>query len=429
MSVSTVLTRPGRRCGPPTAAAIVAPCPRTEYARALSRRDILAVAVTTPHNPPHPCPTTDTADYGHTIVHSGALGRTTRRLRGLGVHAVLAGSPRGIVLAERLAAELHLPADPATVLRRCDRGEQARALAQADIDVPCTWRTEELTTALAWWRISTLPAVLLMPAAVAVPAAPVLCRSSGEIATAWRQMRRTAHLHSGTGHLILRHHLPGRRYTVHSLTRPAPAPGKEPVHTVTDVWAHAHTADGILARVDLLPRHGMLARALALYTLRVLEVLGMRAGPARCHLIYEPERGPLLLSASAAAGTSPADRALRTATGIDRLGGALDTVLTPEATSTVHRSARWHVVRVRLNARRGVRVDPGRLAALRALPTVVHCTDLLPPGVPAQQTTSTRSAVGEVVLSHPRTQAIEADYQYIRRLDDSGGLYRAGGPR
>ncbi|WP_405542665.1 hypothetical protein OG478_13430 [Streptomyces phaeochromogenes] len=425
MSAFTVLARPGRHLGLPEAAAIVAPCPHADYARVLARRNTVAVAVTTPDNPTSLFPSADTTGYGHTVVHGGGLGLTGRRLRSLGVRAVLAGSPRGIALAERLADALDLPADPATVLRRCDRGEQARVLAQAQVNVPCTWRTDQLTTALAWWRICTLPAVLLLPAAVGVPAAPVLCRSSGEIAAAWRQMRRTAHIHGGTGHLVLREHLSGRRYSVHSLTRPTPASGGEPVHTVTDVWAHSHTSAGILDRVDLLPRHGMLARALSRYTLRVLDILGMRAGPSRCHLLYEPERGPLLLSAAAAADTSPADQALQAATGIDRLGDALGTVL-PPARGAVRPSAARHVVRVRLHASRRGTINPAGVAALRALPTVVH--DTLMPGAPVEPTTSSRSAVGEVVLSHQSGQAIETDYQHIRRLEATG-LYIPGGSR
>ncbi|MFE9687628.1 hypothetical protein [Streptomyces sp. NPDC006285] len=418
MSVSPAPPRPGRRRGLPAAAAIVDPCPQAGYARALARRNILAVAVTTPRRPSAAGGTTA---YRHTVVHSGGLGCTTRRLRSLGVRAVLAGSPRGIPLTERLAAELGLPADPATVLRRCDRGEQARLLARHQVGVPCTWRTDELTSALAWWRICARPAVLLLPAAVGVPAAPVLCRSSSEISTAWRQMRRTAHLHGGTSHLVLREHLSGRRYTVHSLTRRAPAPDEQPLHTVTDVWAHTHTADGVLVRVDLLPRHGMLTRALALHTLRVLDLLGVRAGPARCHLIYEPGRGPLLLSAATAADTSPADQALQDATGIDRLGGALDTVLPPTlAPPTGQGPARRHVVRVRLAAHRGACLAPEQLATVRALPTVVHLTDAPPPDMPVHQTTSVWSPVREIVLSHAHAQAIEADYQYIRRLEASG---------
>ncbi|MGW0572963.1 hypothetical protein [Streptomyces tauricus] len=425
MSVSTVFARPGRHRGLSAAVAIVDPCPSADYVQALDRRDTTAIAVTTPDSPHL---TVDTTSYRHTVVHSAGLARTSRRLRSLGARAILAGSPRGIPLAERLGAALDLPADPATALRRCDRGEQARVLAQAQVGVPLTWRTEELTTALAWWRICARPAVLLLPAAVGVPAAPVLCRSSGEIAAAWPVMRRTAHIHSGSGHLILREHLPGRRYTVHSLTRPAPAVGQDPVHTVTDVWAHSHTAAGVLARVDLLPRHGMLARALALYAVRVLELLDVRVGPARCHLIYEPERGPLLLSAATVAEASPADQALQNATGIDRLGDAVDTLLAPSAAPAVHLPARQYVVRVRLNARRSGTLERNRLAALRALPTVVHFPDTLTPGAPVEQTTSTQSAVGDVVLSHARWQAVEADYQHIRRLENSG-LYIPGSSR
>ncbi|WP_413754801.1 hypothetical protein [Streptomyces sp. MMBL 11-3] len=429
MSVSTAPACPGLRRALPAAAAIVDPCPQADYARALARRNTCGIAVTTSRHPPAP---NDTASYRHTVVHGGSLGRTARRLRGLRVRAVLAGSARGIPLAERLAAELALPADPATVLRRCDRGEQARVLARANVNVPCTWRTDELTSALAWWRICARPPVLLLPAAVGVPAVPVLCRSSDEIATAWRPMRRTAHLHAGTSHLVLREHLPGRRYTVHSLTHRAPAPGTQPLHTVTDVWAHTHTSDGLLDRVDLLPRHGMLARTLALYTLRVLDVLGVRAGGARCRLLYVPDRGPLLLSAAAAAAPSPADQALKDATGIDRLGDALDTLLPPLAPgpgpAAVPGETRRHVVRVRLHARYGTHLEPARLATLHTLPTVVRLTDSLTPTAPVQPTASGRCPVGEVVLSHPSAPAIEADYQHIRHLEASG-LYTAGGPR
>ncbi|WP_221354689.1 hypothetical protein [Streptomyces beigongshangae] len=429
MSVSTAPLHPGRRRALPAAAAIVAPCPSADYARALARRGTLAVAVTTSDSLSRGHCSPGTPGYGHTVVHDGGLARTSRRLRSLGVRAVLAGSPRGAALAERLADALALPADPATALRRCDRGEQARVLAQAKTGVPCTWRTQELTTALAWWRICAHPAILLLPAAVGAPAAPVLCRSSREIAVAWPQMRRTAHRYSGSTHLILREHLPGRRYTTHSLTRPAPA-GGEATHTITDVWAHSHTDDTILARIDLLPRQGMLARALALYTQRVLQILGVRAGPACCHLIYEPGRGPLLLSMAAAAATSPADQVLQAATGINRLGHALDTVLPPPAAppTAEQPSAFRHIVRVRLNAPHRGYLDERHLAALRALPTVAHCTNSLIPGAPVEQTTSARSAAGEVVLSHPRAQAIEADYQHIRRLERSG-LYGADGSR
>lgn len=50
------------------------------------------------------------------------------------------------------------------------------------------------------------------------------------------------------------------------------------------------------------------------------------------------------------------------------------------------------------------------------------------PGAPVEPTTSSRSAVGEVVLSHQSGQAIETDYQHIRRLEATG-LYIPGGSR
>ncbi|GGY07621.1 hypothetical protein GCM10010358_70960 [Streptomyces minutiscleroticus] len=391
--------------------------PGTDYAPALAARGHTPVAVATepaPAKGAHPAGTRAQA-----VTHRGSLRRTAARLRDLRVDGVLAGSTRGIVLAEQVASRLGLPADPATVGQRSDRGIQHRALQVAGIPAPAGCRTDRLAEATAWWRACKPAAAVLLPTAVGAPAAPVVCQTSIDIAHAWPAVRRAAHLHSGSADVVVSEYLPGRRYTVHSTTRPA-AGGRAADHRVTDLWADSYTWDGILARSELLPRHGLLARTLALYALQVLDVLGVQAGPMVCRLAFAPGRGPLLLSAAPVLVSTPADAALYAATGTDRLTSAVTSLLpeAPDPLRAMHRGQR--VVRVHLHAAADSVLAPVLWGTLTQLPTVVATSPHLRAGAQARQTASSRTTAGEVVLSHRQMQAVDSDYQTIRLLEATG---------
>ncbi|MGY4929329.1 hypothetical protein [Streptomyces sp. 900105755] len=277
------------------AAAVVAPyegggpCPRV-----FARHGWRTVAVLPEHRlrPPAYRNAAPPAGYGGTVVHRG-LRQTVKALRALEVSAVVAGGTGGIELAERIAWQLGLPGpDPTSSSLRYDRGAQAARLARLGIPAPRGIRTACPAEAAAWARSYPGAGYLLAPAAAGTPVDEVECADVGRLDTAWPALWHAAARHSGSPHLVLTE-LPGRRrYTVGTVTRPGP--DGRPEHVVT----------GLRADPPAGPRapSGPAAQALARYTVRVLDALGVVRGPATVRLAYDDTagRGPLLVCALAA---------------------------------------------------------------------------------------------------------------------------------
>ncbi|MEU0942337.1 hypothetical protein ABZ379_05995 [Streptomyces canus] len=411
--ITTVLHPALARAAASTATvAVVAPRDVLPYAQAFARRGWRTVAVDlASHLRPLALPGTGrTAGRTDRVEHTGSLRRTVKKLRPLGVSAAIAASPEGIELADRLAWQLELPGpDPITSLLRRDRGAQAKALTQAGIAAPRGVRTTSLAYALEWARFCAPPRFLLAPAAAGIDLAPVSCADDLQISSAWPEMRRAAARHSRDAHLVLTEELTGPRYMVNTSTHPGPNGAAH--HDVTDIWAEVHTPEGLLDRRDLLDRQPLLARVLTMYMRRVLDALGVVSGPVSSQIVYTVDRGPVLLSALAVPGISLADGALRSCTGFDRLSAALDAVTAAQPARFTPAPAGRHIVRVRLHSHGSDGIELRLLRSVRQLPTVVAVSP----------------SSSEVVLSHARSQAVEADYQAIRALERDR-LHRAGCP-
>ncbi|MER5572410.1 hypothetical protein [Streptomyces massasporeus] len=406
-------------------AAIVAPYSGSEYAEAFARKGWKTVAVHLDARL-RPSALADAricGPYADTVEHRGSLRQTVKALRKLGVTAVVAGSAAGIALADRIASMLDLPGgDPETSQLRCDRGAQAAALATAGVPALNSVRTTSLSEALKWAELFPLSRYVLAPAAAGVPVEPVSCTHELQVSAAWPAMRRAAARYSGDAHLVLTEDLPGRQYLVHSVTRPGHE--GQPDHLITDIWAETRSADGRLDRTDLLDRHPLLTRALSVYTLRVLDALGVVRGPVMSRIVYGATRGPLLISALAAPGLSLADEALRAATGRERVADVVDAWVSPSPAELVPAPTGRRVVRVHLQPTDGGEgIDPWLGRILRQLPTVVAVSAGLQP----HTAVSTPLAGAEVVLSSDEPEAVEADYRVIRALEREG-LYRGGRP-
>ncbi|EFL29504.1 predicted protein [Streptomyces viridochromogenes DSM 40736] len=392
--------------------AVVAPDNECRYAAALVCQGWQPVAVDLAPRlrPPAASTTPDAPGYAHRLEHTGSLKHTVKSLRELEVSAVVAGSAAGIPLAERVARTLRLTgADPDASLLRHDRGAQAATLEQTGLPALRSVRTTSLAEALTWAENHRLPAYMLAPAAAGVPVEPVVCEHEVQISATWPSMRREAAHHSGDEHLVVAEYLSGRRYLVNSVTRVVDGQAD---HVVTDVWAETRASSGRLARTDLLSRHQLLTRALHMYVLRVLDALGVVCGPVTSRIAYAADRGPVLLSAVALPDTSPADRALREATGHDRLAAALDVVIPPAPGQLISAPTGHRVTRVHLHPRLSGRIDPWTARILRGLPTVAAVSPDLQATAPAAPPART-----EVVLSSSEPDAIEGDYRIIRALE------------
>lgn len=394
----------------PAAVAVIAPPSDTGHADALARRGRDAIAVTLGSTAQGDTLTGEA--YTAVIAYGGDLRRTIKKLRAARVEAVVAASPAGVELAERIAWQLRLPGSgmPNSAPLRTDRGVQAETLARAGIAAPRTLRTDSLAEALAWADRHPASTYQLAPAGIGGTARPVVCPTQQSIAAVWPQLQRVALRRSGKAALVLQERVEGRQYVVDTRTRFGP---DGPQHAVTGIWAHAHAPTGLLDRIDLLHRRDLLARRLSLYVHGALDTLGVTSGSMSCHVAFEPDRGPVLLSAGVATNRSRSDEAIWAITGHDPIDAALDGAL---YTSLRRDSARNCVARIYVNTPSGDGPGAAVLQAISELPTAVDLDR--DPNSFAFRTVPLPAdgKVCEIVLAHGLPEVIERDYQRIRTL-------------
>ncbi|MFD7663564.1 hypothetical protein [Streptomyces sp. NPDC059788] len=427
------------RPAPYGVAAIVAPYGPEggdAYAAEFTRHGWACVPVV---HPPHSLPLlhADTAvsdAFPRAVTHAGpGLRRTLKKLRARhDVKAVLAAHPLGLPLADHLARGLGLPGcDPASAQRRHCRGAQMDALPQTGLAAPQGIRATTLAAAQRWAAFVQTPAYVLAPADTAVHGAARVCRSPAEIRAAWHVLRRAARRHTGEEHLVLQAHQPGPQYIVHSVSSPRPC-GSATDHTVTDIWSEIQTGPQLTDRVELMATSSPFHRVLSAYTRRVLDCLGVRTGPARSRIAFVPGRGPVLLAARAWATSTPADTAVREATGHDLLRSAVHAAIGDAARpGTAGRAVlrrpddQRHIALVRLIAPAAGRIDGPSLDTLTALPSVARIVGPLEAGAPVVRTVDRRTSPGEVLLVAPTQRALAEGYRAVRAVE-AAGLYQGG---
>ncbi|MFJ6437841.1 glutathione synthetase [Streptomyces sp. NPDC091416] len=392
------------------AAAIIAPSDAGDlYVPALERHGWNCVAVAVPGTRRMD----GAGGYLRNLNHRGNLRRTAAHLSHLDVRAVLAGSPAGTVLADRLASRLHLPGnDPNTTDTRRDTGSTHAALLDAGIAAPRSITATRLADALTWAAFTQVAELLLEHPDPAHPGSPFYCCSATDIRSAWQHLQ-----HSSGQPLTLREHLAGTRYRIHAVT--GPGPDRSTDHTVTTIWAETLAASHAVWRADLLSRQGLLSRALTLYINRALRALGVRYGPSCATVTFIPDRGPALLSLRTDPYADFASEVLQQVTGHNPFHDTALLLTTGRRYEARHQPGRPHTTKVALLPRSDGALDPHLLRTVTTLPTVV-ATTVLHAGAPVRA----GQVAGCLLLVADDSRAIDHDHQVIRAAEKLG-LYGA----
>ncbi|MEU9608437.1 ATP-grasp domain-containing protein [Streptomyces sp. NPDC048057] len=364
-------------------------------------------------------------EYAARYVCAGPndVGVTVAALREHRPVAVLAGQEPGVVLADLLAERLHLAGNGAAGSRaRRDKHAMIEALRAAGLR--CARQTKARTAgdAVAWAARHGSWPVVVKPLSSASTDHVAICPGPREVEAASAAVLGTRDLfHDANDEVLVQSFLPGTEYIVDTVS-------VDGSRYVCGVWEYVKTTTPAGRRIydrDVLLAHDApVVPALVRYVDRVLDVLGIRHGPAHSEVIMGPQ-GPALVEVGArlngnmhpgfhdvCLGANQADLTAlahaRPGEFLRRYGGRSYTRRQP---AVVHSTS---------TAREGVvaAVDHAAVAAISALPSVHFTGVKLRPGQLLRPTVDLVTSPLRVFMTAPCAESLEVDLRAVRELKD-----------
>jgi ATP-grasp domain len=361
-------------------------------------------------------------DFAAVLPVEDDVAKTVARLRRLGVRHVLAGSEPGVELADELSERLGLPANgPALRAARRDKSSMAAAVEAHGLRVPaqlCSPRFEELRDWVhsrgAW------PVVVKPPKSVASDSVAV-CRNDDDLERAFGAVfGQTNILGLVNESVLVQEFAAGPEYVVDTVSHDAR-------HRVAAVWRYHRPQAGFrpgvfYAAMELLPYAGKLQQALIEYTIRVLDALEIRYGPAHTELIWNAG-GPVLVESGARLSAGNNAVLSRLCGGPCPLDLTVDACVEPEQFLTPERAPRLtgtalNCFLIPPEGHRMRRRPP--LQEVRRLPSF-HSMSI-------SRRPHRRPVVGVVTLIHRKRGVARDDLRRLRRLERTM-FYEPAAPR
>lgn len=303
----------------------------TMLASAFAERGVAAVMVgSTPEVPDSEAVSFDPESFARLLPWSGDPDATVAALREIGVGQVIAGSERGVELADRLAEALDLPGNGTRLsAARRDKLRMIETAAAHGIRTPRQVATDSLDALLAWIDAEGGWPAVVKPRRAKGSEGVRLCATRDEAARAFAAIQGTTdRLGSANATVLAQQYLSGREYVVDTVS----VDGR---HRLAALWAYGKPPPGfvnvgLLATKQLLPAEGPLAETLLGFAVRVLDALGIRHGAGHCEVIVDGE-GPALVEIGARLhGGPPAHLMCRAATGTSQLDLLVRSCVDPE---------------------------------------------------------------------------------------------------
>ncbi len=245
------------------------------------------------------------------------------------VERVIAGSERGVNLADRLGEALGLPGNGTRLSEaRRDKARMIDQVGRHGIRVPRQIVSDSLVDIIAWIEKGGHWPAVLKPRRAKGSNGVHLCASPEEAARAFHAVHGHVDrlgFHNET--VLVQEFLVGREYVVDTVSH-------DGRHRLAALWAYGKPAPGfdsigLLSTKELLPPDDALADMLLAFAVRVLDALEIRHGAGHCEIIVDGD-GPALVEIGARLhGGPPAHLMCRAATGSSQLDLLVQSVLDP----------------------------------------------------------------------------------------------------
>lgn len=299
-------------------------------APAFAEHGVAAVMVGSTAAVPHEASSSfDPAAFARLLPWSGDIAVMVDALRDHGVGQVIAGSERGVTLADQLGEALGVPGNGTRLSEaRRDKVRMIEEVARHGIRVPAQIQSDRLDSILAWIDAGGHWPAILKPRRAKGSDGVRLCTSKEEVARAFHALHGCIDVLGHRNDTVLaQHYLRGREYVIDTVS----LDGR---HRLAALWAYGkpepgYATAGLLSTKQLLPPDGPLSDMLFAFAIRVLDALEIRHGAGHCEAIVD-EDGPALVEIGARLhGGPPAHLMSRAATGTSQLDLLVQSCLDP----------------------------------------------------------------------------------------------------
>ncbi|MGW4286905.1 ATP-grasp domain-containing protein [Streptomyces sp. NPDC004673] len=365
-------------------------------------------------------------DFAVEIQHHGDVAATARALRAHGVGFVIAGTESGVLLADRLSAELGTPGNGmARPTARRDKYEMTRAVREAGLATAAGIATSSARELTRWARDHGSWPVVLKPRSSAGTDNVRYCHGEQDLKEAFEAVTADTDRYGDHNTTVLvQEYLRGDEYFVNTVSR-------DGSHHLVEVWRyHKSPIDGARPMYDFeepVPPKDPAVATVVPYVLSVLDALEIRNGAAHTEVILTA-RGPVLVESAARAGGSHAPAVVSRFLGTDQLDCMARAIARPEdlfarRLPRYRPSSRLRYVTL-VNPYEAAVLSAGHLAELWALGSFVDLVLTVPQHTPLPRTVDLFTSPGYLYLAAADPAQVEADYRRLRDLEKNG-LYDA----
>lgn len=266
---------------------------------------------------------------GTIVIYEEGVEKLLKELQSFDIVCVVAGSEKGVILADKLAARLNLPGNPVeSSILHLHKSEMQEALKQHGVRSIRSRLVHNVEEARAFWAELGVSKAVIKPPASAGTVGLHFCASQKEVEEAVEEeIKKPDFFGVRSDSVLMQEFIAGTEYIVNTVSC-------NKIHRVTDVWVYNKVAVGnngnaydyakLITKLDA--GHSQLIR----YAYQVLDALDFKYGPSHGEYMLT-STGPVLIEVGARpmGGKFPKellDRAL----GHHITDVSLDTYLAPE---------------------------------------------------------------------------------------------------
>lgn len=362
-------------------------------------------------------------DFVANVVHAGDIEATAEQVARFDPAFVVVGSEPGVLMSDALSERLGLPSNgTALSAARRDKHQMAQALRRAGVRAIEELKTGDAEEAVAWAvRRDDWP-VVVKPVDSAGTDGVALCETPDAVRAAFAEtIGKPNALHGANEQLLVQELLRGTQLFTDSISW-------DGVHHVSECWRDNKRRLGdafVYDYEELLDPRGEQQDQVIPYVHSVLDALGIKYGPAHTEVMLT-DTGPVLVECGARMHGSVRDDVIDRCTP-SHVTVTVDAYLDPA--SVERRAATGYTLRAASYCVMLISHQEGRIVAeagmkeVEQLESFAGTISMAQPGDTIAPTVDLFSCPGIIYLIHPDRDVLQRDYERIRELEASVGMF------